>query len=289
MKYSFFPKFFKVIFCGLNVLILALTALTDPMPADTDTASVTKVRTYTLMDAYITGQGYDSDDEYYYSSGAISAFKAAGIAKIDKKTGEIIAANYFALPNDLRKLGYDHIGDITVANGYIYAPVEDVDEIQPLVLLYSADTLEYTGVYYELDNTYLPDGIPWCANDENYLYTSAYHDADKLLAFNIDDMSFSHAVELTHKLDRNQGGDLENGVLYMNTDPKQGNKEVWAIDPVTGETTLLFDRNTTGVAGTEAEGICVETADDGTLTFRIADYNKILSTVIKSYTLKIGG
>lgn len=47
---------------------------------------------------------------------------------------------------------------------------------------------------------------------------------------------------------------------------------------------LLFDRNTTGF-GTETEGLCVTTAEDGTRTFHIADYNKLVTTFIRTYQL----
>lgn len=285
MNHIFTAKLGKLLFPILGSVIIALTCVTNPTPPDTDTASVRHVKTYALDDAYITGQGYDSDDDFFYSSGAISAFKAAGVAKIDKSTNRIIAANYFALPKELKEKGSDHIGDITVQNGIIYAPVEDEAEENPFILLYSADTLEYTGICYELDTEFLDDGIPWCASDDNYLYTSTFHSTDKILAFNLSDMSLSHVITLSRQIDRNQAGDVFDGTLYMNCDPHEGNKEVYAVDLATGETRLLFDRATTGLTETETEGMCVYSDPEGKVCFRIIDYNKIVSTMVREYVL----
>ena len=286
MKYTLAAIYAKFILPVLGAVIFAFTFITNPTPPDTDTASVRHVKTYALTDAYITGQGYDSYGEYYYSSGAITAVYAAGIAKIDKDSGRIIAANYFALPKDFKDRGYDHIGDISVQNGVIYAPVEDRNEETPLVALYSADTLEYTGICYELDRPELDDGIPWCATDENYFYTSAFHATDEILVFNLSDMSYSHTVRLTREIARNQAGDVLDGTLYMNCDPHEGNKEVYSIDLMTGQTDLLFDRATTGRTGTEAEGLCAFKGSDDKVHFRIVDYNKLVSSIVREYTPK---
>lgn len=266
-------------------IFTSITLLICPTPADTSTASLTSERCYTIVDAYLTGQGLESDGTYYYSSGAISAWNIGGLAVIDMETGEIVRENLFALPKEFQDKGYDHIGDIAYQDGVIYAPVEDKAEKYPLVLIYDPETLTYTGKYYELDATYLDDGIPWCAVDENYLYTSTFHNPDKIVAYNIDDMTFSHIITLSLPLDRLQAGDCLNGKLYANCDPKDGNKTVYEIDLKTGETKLLFDRNKTGY-DTETEGLCVTADEEGNVVFHISDYNKLFSTILRTYTLK---
>lgn len=276
--------YLKAILAFLTSVITSVTMLICPTPASTPEATLTSERCYSLDGAYVTGQGLDCEDGYYYTSGALSAFSIGGLAKIDMATGEIVAQNLLALPQEFRNKDYDHIGDIAVQDGIIYAPVEDKAEEYPLILLYDAETLEYTGTYYEMDATYLTDGIPWCAVDENYLYASPINYPAQIAVFNLADMSFSHTIPLTQPIHRVQAGDCEGGTLYLNCDPKEGNKTVYAVDLTTGETTLLFDRNTTGY-DTEAEGICVTTDEDGTLTFHIADYNKLLSTFIRTYQL----
>lgn len=269
----------------LALLITSITSLFCPTPAPTATAQITDEKCYSLVDAFITGQGLDEEGDYFYTSGAISKFSLCGLAKIDKATGEVVTRSIAALPKEFIDKGYDHIGDIAVQNGIIYAPVEDKAEKYPLILLYDAETLEYTGTYYEMDATYLTDGIPWCAVDENYLYASPINHPEQVAAFNIEDMSFSHIIPITEPIHRVQAGDCINGKLYLNCDPNEKTKPVYVLDLETEVTTLAFDRNTTGF-DTEAEGICVTENENGELIFHIADYNKVLSTFIRTYTLK---
>ena len=98
-------------------------------------------------------------------------------------------------------------------------------------------------------------------------------------------MSFSHTVELSETLFRVQAGDVLDGRSYLNCDPKGENKTVYEIDLATGETKLLFDRNTTGF-DTEAEGLSVMKDENSEPVFTISDYNKIVSTFIRTYRLK---
>lgn len=269
---------------AITTLVTSVSLLTCPTPPATDTAEITNERCYSLIDAFVMGQGLDEDGDYYYTSGSLAGIQLCCLGIVDKATGEIIKDNIDALPQEFKDKDYDHIGDISVQNGIIYAPVEDKAEAQPLVLLYDSETLEYMDVYYELDATYLTDGIPWCATDDNYLYATQFNDAERVVVYNIDDMSFSHTVELSEPLARVQAGDVVDGVLYANCDPHEEQKTVYAVDLTTGEVTLAFDRNTTGY-DTEAEGLCAELTDEG-LIFHVSDYNKLISTFIRTYKLK---
>ncbi len=277
--------FLRPFLATLTAAITSITMLFSPTPAPTDSAEIVKENCYSLVDAFIMGQGLDTYDGYYYTSGSLAAVQICSLGIVDMESGEIVKDVLDALPQEFKDKDYDHIGDISVQNGIIYAPVEDESEEQPLVLLYDAETLEYMDVYYSLDATYLTDGIPWCATDENYLYSSQFNDAERIVVFNIDDMSFSHTVELSEPLARVQAGDVADGVLYANCDPHEGTKTVYAVDLATGEVTLAFDRNTTGF-DTETEGLCAETDENGELVFHISDYNKIISTFLRTYTLK---
>ena len=275
----------KTALAPFTAIVISLTAIICPTPASTETAEITNEFSYALVDAFVTGQGLDEEGDYFYSSGSLAGIKLCCLGIIDKATGEIVKENLDALPQEFKNLEYDHIGDISVQNGIVYAPVENKPETDPLVLLYDAETLEYTGTYYAVDWEYLKDGIPWCATDDNYLYASQFNDAERIVVYNIDDMSFSHTVELSETLSRIQAGDVVDGVLYLNCDPHDANKTVYAVDLATGEVTLLCDRATTGY-DTETEGLCVEKNEDGTLTAHVSDYNKIISTFVRTYTIK---
>ena len=270
---------------GFTAFVTAITLIICPTPADTDTASVESERCYSVVDAFVMGQGLDEEGDYYYTSGSLAGIQLCCLGIVDKATGEIVKDALDSLPQEFKDKDYDHIGDISVQNGIIYAPVEDKAESQPLVLLYDAETLEYTGVYYELDATNLTDGIPWCATDDNYLYASQFNDADKIVVFNIDDMTLSHTVELSTPVERVQSGDVYDGVLYLSCDPHDENKTVYSVDLETGEVTLLCDRATTGY-DTEAEGLCVNADEDGNTIVHVSDYNKLISTFIRTYKVK---
>ena len=275
----------KTALAPITAIVISLTAIICPTPASTETAEITNEFSYALVDAFVTGQGLDEEGDFFYSSGSLAGIKLCCLGIIDKTTGEIVKENLDALPQEFKNLEYDHIGDISVQYGIVYAPVENKPETDPLVLLYDAETLEYTGKYFAVDWEYLKDGIPWCATDDNYLYASQFNDAERIVVYNIDDMSFSHTVELSETLSRIQAGDVVDGVLYLNCDPHDVNKTIYAVDLETGEVTLLCDRATTGY-DTETEGLCVEKNADGTLTAHVSDYNKIISTFVRTYTIK---
>ncbi len=275
----------KTILSPLAAIILAFTAITCPTPGATDTCEITEEYTYALVDAFLCGQGLDESGDYYYTSGSLAAIKVCCLGIIDKATGEIVKENLDALPQEFKDKTYDHIGDISIQGDIIYAPVENEGETDPLVLLYDAETLEYTGTYYAVDWEFLKDGIPWCATDENYLYTSQFSDAERIVVYNLSDMSFSHTVELSETMQRVQAGDVVDGKAYLNCDPKDTNKTVYEVDLATGNVTLLCDRNTTGY-DTETEGLCAEKDENGQLVLHISDYNKIVSTFIRKYIVK---
>lgn len=275
----------KTILSYFTIVIISFTSIICPTPESTETAEITNEFSYALVGAFVTGQGLDEDAEYFYSSGSIAAAKLCCLAKIDKATGEIINQRIDVLPNEFKQKDYDHIGDISVQNGKIYAPVEGVAGENPFVLIFDAETLEYTGTYFELDAEHLTTGMPWCATDDNYLYASTFHNPDSIIVYNLSDLSFSHTIVLSQPVERVQAGDVLNGKLYLNCDPHEGNKTVYEVDIETGETKLLFDRKTTGFE-TETEGLCAELDNNGSLTFHIADYNKIVSTFIRTYKVK---
>ncbi len=278
-------SYLKVVLSPLTALVMMISSLICPTPPATEEAEIINEFGFSLIDSFLCGQGIEEENDLFYVSGSLAGIKLGCLGIIDKSTGEVIKENLDALPLEFKQQDYDHIGDISVQNGIIYAPVENKPETHPLVLIYDAETLEYTGTYYAVDWEYLKDGIAWCATDENYLYTSQFNEADRIVVYNIDDMSLSHTVELSETLQRVQAGDVLDGKAYLNCDPEGENKTVYEVDLATGEVKLLFDRNTTGF-DTETEGLCAETDENGELVFHISDYNKIVSTFIRTYRLK---
>ena len=251
-------------------------------------AELIKTDQFTLDQALLMSQGITTDGEYYYTAGSIAALDLVGMGKWTVDGFEKVTYDHTAVPKELKeKYGSDHIGGISYYDGKIYAALEDESDTYNLIAIYNAEDLSYTGVYYDLGTEYLDDGIPYCAVDaENgYLYTSPFHETDCILAYNLEDMSFSHKIMLSEPVDRIQGAEYYNGLLYLSYDVKgSATEQVQTVDVKTGEVKLLFERTVSG-RDHEAEGLTVYPMADGSL-IHIADYDKLISVNIRHYSLK---
>ncbi len=251
-------------------------------------AELIRTDKFTLDEALLMSQGITTDGEYYYTAGSIAALDLVGMGKWTVDGFEKVAYDHTAVPKELKeKYGSDHIGGISYYDGKIYAALEDESDTYNLIAIYNAEDLSYTGVYYDLGTEYLDDGIPYCAVDaENgYLYTSPFHETDCILAYNLKDMTFSHKIVLSEPVDRIQGAEYYNGLLYMSYDVKgSATEQVQTVDVKTGEVKLLFERTVSG-RDHEAEGLTVYPMADGSL-IHIADYDKLISVNIRHYSVK---
>ena len=251
-------------------------------------AELIKTDQFTLDEALLMSQGITTDGEYYYTAGSIAALDLVGMGKWTVDGFEKVTYDHTAVPKELKeKYGSDHIGGISYYDGKIYAALEDETDTYNLIAIYNAEDLSFTGVYYDLGTEYLDDGIPYCAVDaENgYLYTSPFHETDCILAYNLEDMSFSHKIMLSEPVDRIQGAEYYNGLLYLSYDVKgSATEQVQTVDVKTGEVKLLFERTVSG-RDHEAEGLTVYPMADGSL-IHIADYDKLISVNIRHYSVK---
>ncbi len=251
-------------------------------------AELIRTDKFTLDEALLMSQGITTDGEYYYTAGSISAVDLVGMGKWTVDGFEKVLYDHTAVPKDLKeKYGSDHIGGISYYDGKIYAALEDESDTYNLIAIYNAEDLSYTGVYYDLGTEYLDDGIPYCAVDaENgYLYTSPFHETDYILAYNLKDMTFSHKIMLSEPVDRIQGAEYYNGLLYLSYDVSDSaTEQVQTVDVKTGEVKLLFERTVSG-RDHEAEGLTVYPMEDGSL-IHIADYDKLVSVNIRHYAVK---
>ncbi len=251
-------------------------------------AELIRTDKFTLDNALLMSQGITTDGEYYYTAGSIAAIDLVGMGKWTVDGFEKVLYDHTAVPKELKeKYGSDHIGGISYYDGKIYAALEDESDTYNLIAIYNAEDLSYTGVYYDLGTEYLDDGIPYCAVDaENgYLYTSPFHETDYILAYNLNDMTFSHKIMLSEPVDRIQGAEYYNGLLYLSYDVSDSaTEQVQTVDVKTGEVKLLFERTVSG-RDHEAEGITVYPMADGSL-IHIADYDKLVSVNIRHYAVK---
>lgn len=157
-----------------------------------------------------------------------------------------------AQPSSVADRGLNHIGDIDVANGTLYIPLDTSKRDAqggryntPVVALYNAADLSYTGQSFALrppEST--QDIASWVAVDaaQGLGYSMAYDNASKLIVYNLSDWSFSHYVTLGQTLDQVQGAKLRGDWLYMASDG--ASKSVYRTNVKTGAVEELFQIKT---------------------------------------------
>lgn len=213
-----------------------------------------------LIGAAERSQGITTDGKYYYFSSKWGLTKS----ELDGKTR--VKSNPLAIPKKLKdEYGLAHIGGISYskADNCIYAGLEDSKVWEyPVVAVYDADTLKFTGRYYILDKALHTRGLPWVAvdNDRGLLITLDHSKkANELIFYDIaNNMKYVGSVKLSETVRSIQGAEMYGGMLYAATN--DDTQAVYKIDPKSGEVSKYFDRNLT--KGSEGEGITVlETAD----------------------------
>ena len=231
----------------LSVLTLGIDALS----AGKRHPEVSKVNVL-LIGAAERSQGITTDGKYYYFSSKWGLTKS----ELDGKTR--VKSNPLAIPQQLKDdYGLAHIGGISYskADNCIYAGLEDRTVWKdPVVAVYDADTLKFTGRYYILDNTRHTRGLPWVAVDnDNGLLIALDHskNANELIFYDIaDNMKYVKTVKLSETVRRIQGAEMYKGMLYAATN--DDTQAIYKIDPVSGEVSKYFDRNLTKAARARA-------------------------------------
>ena len=249
---------FKKFICLISAIMLMVVGADEKDLPSPDGAEIVAKNTYVLTDYQMSSQGVTNDGEYFYFSGN------QRLGKADMEDGEIFLINANPIPEELQDKGCNHIGGLSYYNGYIYAAVEDgPDYLNSFIVLYDAQTLEFTGTYYELPHELHIEGVPWCAVDveRNYLYTAEWTNATVLNVFSLDDMSLVKTIPLSEPIDRIQGAEMFEGKLYMSCDEHNDMKRIFTLDVETGEVEECFKRNIG--AGFEAEGLTVFADENG--------------------------
>lgn len=238
-----------------------------------------------------SAQGICCDGDYFYCSGAISALNITGLVKFDTDM-HCKKINESAVPKEFtEKYGSDHIGGIDCANGYIYASVEgkiDGEYKYDFILLYDCETLDYTGIYYDLSSEHLTDGIPWCAvdADKGVLYTSQYNNVYEILCYDLETMELINTIQLSEKLDRIQGGSVYEDMLYLSYDVSGSTTEqILKVNPDSGEVSPEMTRTLPNYDN-EAEDICYYPLSDGTVLHTL-DYDKLINANVRHYKITV--
>jgi len=186
-----------------------------------------------------------------------------GLQRTDPVTYKPTLAYPLDFPADIQgvfatngnKPDYGHIGDIDIANGKLYASIEDEDndQLQDYIAVYDARTLQYTGVKYPLPIDLHVDGIPWVAVDaqrnEAYTVTWSGIPANSVNVFDLTTFKLKRSVPLTLGFNgrRVQGAKIYDGMMYATGDshdagaaPSTNRKYIYKVDTVTGNVITLF-------------------------------------------------
>lgn len=232
-------------------------------------------------------QGITNDGKSFIFSGKTS------LEKTDLDCRKILAVNTDAIPAQLKEnYSSKHIGGISCCEGIIYAGVEDSKEWKhPLVVLYDAETLEYTGEFHEISTDIQKRGIPWVSADgENgILYTGDSRNYDEIFKFDLHTFEYLGSITLSVPVEKIQGGEYYMGKLYVGTNDIK--RAVYTVDVKTGEVEKLFDRISYEYRyienfGGEGEDITVLPLDDGTYIHALNIGSLFIDSRVRHYKYK---
>ncbi len=209
-------------------------------------------------------QGVTNDGENWYFSGK------SALVKVSIEDNEVLAKNKDPFAS-LEEYGVDHVGGISYYNGYIYAPLEDSKVWNsPIVAVYDAQTLEFTGRYTLLDKEVMTRGCPWvtCDAQRGLFYVANSRDTTEIYCYDLETFEFVKTIQLQTQIDAIQGCEMYQGIMYAATN--DATRAVYQVNVETGEVTKYFDRIMYQPLlidnfGGEGEGITVLEMEDGTV------------------------
>jgi len=152
------------------------------------------------------------------------------------------------IPPEWAAKGYNHVGDVDVVNGVLYAPFEqpNYDLGHQATARYDPTTLQF------IDATDLPqhensfvtvDGSTMTA------YTMDHFDGDSLLRYQLPAWAPLPPLHMSSTLHMTQGGAVARGAVWIST--SDSGNHVYRVDIKTGHVTTVASLGTAG----EGEGI----------------------------------
>lgn len=273
--------------------VLIITLIAAPAAKSAPGAELISSDLFVLEEAMATGQGIATDGKYFYTSGAITALNLTALGKLSIENPEFEKIRFNPLPGELAKLGYNHIGGVSVYKNKIYAPVEGNPDGKYIscITVFNCDDLKPTGEIYELPGEDYYHGVPWCAvNPETgLLYASTASRSKILYEYDVENgMELVREIPLKGlgELDRIQGGDFYNGKLYLSQDTKNdgGFKRILFLDVGDGEISVAARRDAGREERVEAEGATFYPAADGSV-MHVLDYDKLAGVFLRHYAV----
>lgn len=233
-------------------------------------------------DSWEHSQDITTDGESYYFTCKYGIIKT----ELDCKT--VTVRNADAIPDSFKtEFGSAHIGGISFYNGKLYCAVEDSKVWQhPLIVVYDAQTLEYTGEYYHLDAEKHTKGLPWISvNPETgIIYCAARDNSTEIMCYDTATRSYLEPIALVNSepdfnIHKIQGGEVNGGVLYLATN--DSTQAVFTVDLASGQADKLFDRNL--FSGSEGEGLTILETQDGAFIHAMDMSPIFISAYVRHY------
>jgi hypothetical protein len=165
-----------------------------------------------------------------------------------------------AIPAEWKARGFNHIGDVDVAKGVLYAPLEqpDYERGQQAMLTYDAATLKYTG---GLNVAQHENSFVTVDPTKGVAYSMDRFGGDALLRYDVGDGWRPLApLKLSTLVDRVQGADIRDGAVWLSTD--DATDGVYRVDLATGKVAAL---GSIGHVDGEGEGIDASPSSKGDL------------------------
>lgn len=211
-----------------------------------------------------------------------------GIIKTELDCKKVIVRNADAIPDDFKAdYGSAHIGGISFYNGKLYCAVEDSKVFEhPLIVVYDAETLEYTGEYYHLDAEKHTKGLPWISvNPETgIIYCAARDNSTEIMCYDTATQKYLEPIALVNSdpdfnIHKIQGGEVNGGVLYLATN--DSTQALFTVDLASGQADKLFDRNL--FEGSEGEGLTILETEDGAFIHAMDMSPIFISAYVRHY------
>jgi len=193
----------------------------------------TKVRDERLPgELRVVNEGLAHDDTHWILSNKHFLYRATvGPITIEQK-------NYDAVPEDMRAIGCDHIGDIDVLNGIIYGGIEGCGDGKGVLAAWNASDLQIIR-----HSTTLMKGMPWVAIDPDTteVYSAVWNDCCSLQVYDLTTFEFKRVVtvgnDTVHLPGEIQGGAFYEGELYLAVN---GDDAIWKVNIATGELSFVL-------------------------------------------------
>lgn len=205
------------------------------------------------------GQGVATDGTSWYFSGSVS------LEKTDLSY-QSLATNLLAIPTSLYfTKGIDHIGDVDVASGILYVPLEDESKgyRSPMLARFDLNSLSLKDTF-SISTELQSGGVPWVAADtqRQRLVVAEWDPTTQLNFFDLANVTFHSSLGLRPPLGvtlgRIQGAGFLEGALYLSSDDSA--KSVYKVIQETGTVLRVVSIATKG----EIEGMAFLPRPDGT-------------------------